>query len=97
MFVWIRTKLALGLMHFIKIAVDLICIVGFFCEAVLAYKVLEYIYSMTPDTFKYVQLLAPAWFIYRTIYWWIVSQGQGIRPALMSALRTRVFRMLRLL
>lgn len=97
MFYWIRTKLALGLMHFIKIAVDLTCVVGFFCEAVLAYKVLEFIYGTTPEYMRYVQLFALAWFVYRVIYWWIISQGQGIRPALLAAIRGHVFKLFRLI
>lgn len=102
MFRWIRVKLALMTMHFIKILVDLAVMVGFFCEAVIGYQVLQYVYGLnaaTTDTDlkKLVYLLPAIWMIWRSVYWWIITQGQGIRPALLAKLREHVFRLYKII
>lgn len=101
MWQWIRTKLALGLMHFIKILVDFTVVVGIFCEAVIVNQITQFIYEMNGEVQTYaiaklLYLVPAVYFIWRVVVWWIISQGQGIRPALMARLRIEVFKMFRL-
>lgn len=102
MFRWIRTKAALAVMHITKILVDLIVVVYFFCWAVAINKLSKYVLGIdsasADNLVKQLVYISPAlFFFWGVLYWWIFTQGKGIRPALMSRLREHIFRMFRLI